>query len=392
MFSLILRGKELLMGKSLKGKELGKNICQRKDGTYMARFVNRFGKRQTIYAKTLNELRSKLREEQYKDEKQLNVVENSMILDEWFDTWLNTCKQNCRDTTKRTYTIQYNRLRKDLGWRKLSNLSLVIVQDAFNHLKTDASRRDCKAVLVDMLNRAMESDLITKNVALSINTRIDNNEKEEKRILSARETELLLSTSKGGMLYPLFVMALNTGMRMGEIIGLTWDSIDFDNGMISVTKTLCYLPNNGDAIYEFHPPKSKAGKRRIPMSKQVKEMLLEQKQWHDNLAKRFNAVPGFEDLVFTSKTNRPLNASNIKDSINYLVARINIGNPDINFQHFTPHCLRHTFATNCIEKGMRPKTLQKLLGHNSLQMTMDLYCHVHDDVLKEEMAAIIEMV
>ena len=121
-------------------------------------------------------------------------------------------------------------------------------------------------------------------------------------------------------------------------------------------------------------------------------MLLEQKQWHDNLAKRFNAVPGFEDLVFTSKTNRPLNASNIKDSINYLVARINIGNPDINFQHFTPHCLRHTFATNCIEKGMRPKTLQKLLGHNSLQMTMDLYCHVHDDVLKEEMAAIIEMV
>ena len=172
-------------------------------------------------------------------------------------------------------------------------------------------------------------------------------------------------------------MALNTGMRMGEIIGLTWDSIDFDNG---------------DAIYEFHPPKSKAGKRRIPMSKQVKEMLLEQKQWHDNLAKRFNAVPGFEDLVFTSKTNRPLNASNIKDSINYLVARINIGNPDINFQHFTPHCLRHTFATNCIEKGMRPKTLQKLLGHNSLQMTMDLYCHVHDDVLKEEMAAIIEMV
>lgn len=380
------------MGKSLKGKELGKNISQRKDGTYMARFVNRFGKRQTFYAKTLNELRTKLREEQYNDEKQLNVVDSSITLDEWFDMWLNTCKKNCRDTTRRTYTIQYNRLRKELGWRKLSGLTLIMVQNAFNNLKTDASRKDCKAILVDMLNRAIESDLLIKNVALSVNTKIDNVEKEEKRILSSDEVEVLLNASKGGRLYPLFLMALNTGMRMGEIIGLTWDSIDFDNGMIYVTKTLCYLPNNGDAIYEFHPPKSKAGKRKIPMSKQVKEMLLEQKQWHDDVEERFQAVPGFEDLVFTSKTNHPIHASNIKDSINYLVEKINLENPDIEFEHFTPHCLRHTFATNCIERGMRPKTLQKLLGHTSLQMTMDLYCHVPDEALKEEMAAFIEMV
>lgn len=82
----------------------------------------------------------------------------------------------------------------------------------------------------------------------------------------------------------------------------------------------------------------------------------------------------------------------IKDSINNLVARINAERPKERFEHFTPHCLRHTFATNCIAKGMRPKTLQKLLGHNSLQMTMDLYCHVLDETLKEEMSAIAEMV
>ena len=90
--------------------------------------------------------------------------------------------------------------------------------------------------------------------------------------------------------------------------------------------------------------------------------------------------------------NNPIHASNIKDSINYLVDKINSKNPELEFKHFTPHCLRHTFATNCIAKGMRPKTLQKLLGHNSLQMTMDLYCHVLDDTLKEEMSAITEMV
>ncbi len=380
------------MGKSLKGKELGKGISQRKDGLYQARFINRFGKRQTVYAKTMHEITKKLRDEQYEDERQLNVVDSNVTLDEWFDLWMDTCKKNCRDTTKHTYTIQYNRLREKLGWRKLTNLNLVIIQNAFNDLKTDASRRDCKAVLVDMLNRAVESDLLNKNVALSVNTKINHAEKEEKRVLTEDEIKLLLDASKDGQLYPLFVVALHTGMRISEIIGLTWDCVDFRNGMIHVTKILCYLPNNGDAIYEFHPPKTKAGKRNIPMSKLVKETLLNQKKWHDRVSSRFAPRQGLENLVFTSKTNKPLHNTNIRESIDYLVDKINKQHPDVEFKRFTPHCLRHTFATNCIAKGMNPKTLQKLLGHNSLQMTMDLYCHVLDETLKEEMSTIAEMV
>lgn len=379
------------MGKSLKGKELGNGISQRKDGTYCARFVDRFGKRKSIYAKTYSEIRKKLREKQYEDEKQINVVETNMTLDEWFDEWLNTCKKNCRDTTKRTYNIQYNRIREELGWRKLTCLNLVVIQRAFNNLKSDASRADCKSLLVDMLNRAMESDLIIKNVAVSVNAKISHDAQKEKRVLQPDEIELLFKSSKAGRLYPIFVIALNTGMRIGEIIGLTWDCIDFENSMIYVTQTLCYIPNNGNAIYELHPPKSKAGRRNIPMTKLVKEVLAEQKIWKDNVNDHFEPQTGFEDLVFTSKTNRPLNFANIKDSINYLVKKINSENPEINFEHFTPHCLRHTFATNCIANGMKPKTLQKLLGHNSLQMTMDLYCHVLDDTLKEELGAFNEM-
>lgn len=380
------------MGKSLKGKELGKGITQRKDGLYQARFVNRFGKRQTIYAKTYNDITKKLRDSQYEDEKQLNIVNSNMTLDEWYVVWLETCKMNCRDTTKRTYKIQYNRLREELGWRKLKDLNLVVIQKAFNHLKTDSSRRDCKAVLVDILNRAAEADLLNKNAALSVNTKIERKEAVEKRVLTTEEIKLLYQSSKGSQLYPFFVVALNTGMRIGEILGLTWDCVDFDNNMLRVEKTLCHLPNNGNAIYEFHPPKSKAGKRNIPMSKQVKEVLQEQKAWHDGILTRFQPQAGFENLVFTSKTNHPLNASNIRTAILYLVDRINEVNPAEKFERFTPHCLRHTFATNCIAKGMRPKTLQKLLGHNSLQMTMDLYCHVLDETLKEEMAIVAEMV
>lgn len=380
------------MGKSLKGKELGRGISQRKDGLYQARFINRFGKRQTVYAKTYSEITKKLRDGQYEDEKQLNVVSSNITLDEWYAIWLDTCKKNCRDTTKRTYTIQYNRLREELGWRKLTSLNLVIIQKAFNNLKTDSSRRDCKAVLVDILNRAVEADLISKNVALAVNTKIEGREQAEKRVLTTEEIQMLYQSTRDSQLYPFLVLALNTGMRMGEILGLTWDSVDFESGIIHVEKTLCYLPNNGKAIYEFHPPKSKAGKRNIPMSKVVQEVLQEQKAWVNDVNTRFKPQRGFEDLVFISKTNHPLHESNIRASILYLVDRINEENPAEEFERFTPHCLRHTFATNCIAKGMRPKTLQKLLGHNSLQMTMDLYCHVLDETLKEEMSIIAEMV
>lgn len=380
------------MGKSLNGKELGKGISQRRDGLYQARFVNRFGKRQTIYAKTYSEITKKLRDEQYEDEKQINVVDNSVTLNEWYEIWIKECKKNCRNTTIKAYGIQYNRIRESLGWQKLTNLNLIIIQKAFNELKSDASRHQCKVLLVDILNHAMKSDLINKNVAVSVCTKIDRKEKIEKRILTETEIQLIYKFSRNNRIYPFLVMALNTGMRRGEILGLTWDCIDFDKGIIRVEKTLCNLTNKGDSIYEFHPPKSIAGKRSIPMTKMVRDVLQEQKQWCEYVEKQYAPKKGFEDLVFKSKTNKPIHPTSIKDAINSLVQKINANNESETFEMFTPHSLRHTFATSCIAKGMKPKVLQKILGHSALQMTMDLYCHVLDDTLKDEMSLVAEMV
>ncbi len=380
------------MGKSLKGKELGKGITQRKDGSYQARFTNRFGKRQTIYAKTVTEITRKMREEQFKDEKQINLVDNGMTLDEWFDIWMDTCKKNCRNSSRRVYKTAYNRLSESLGWRKLSTLNLLTLQKTFNDLPSDASRKYSKAILVDMLNKAQESDLIVKNVALKVNTVIDNTQKEEKRILTQDEIDLLLKESYNSYLYPILVVALNTGMRIGEIIGLTWDCIDFENNFISVRKTLCYLPELMENHYEFHLPKTKAGNRDIPMGIKVKEVLEQQKKVQEEKGKSFPPKEGFEKLVFTGRRNNPINTPNISESFERLVRKINKKNQGIILYSITPHTLRHTFASNCIAKGMRPKTLQKILGHSSLKMTMDLYCHVSDDTIKQEMSAVIEMV
>ncbi|MDE6873843.1 MAG: site-specific integrase, partial [Lachnospiraceae bacterium] len=320
------------------------------------------------------------------------LVDNGMTLDEWFDIWMDTCKKNCRNSSRRVYKTAYNRLSESLGWRKLSTLNLLTLQKTFNDLPSDASRKYSKAILVDMLNKAQESDLIVKNVALKVNTVIDNTQKEEKRILTQDEIDLLLKESYNSYLYPILVVALNTGMRIGEIIGLTWDCIDFENNFISVRKTLCYLPELMENHYEFHLPKTKAGNRDIPMGIKVKEVLEQQKKVQEEKGKSFPPKEGFEKLVFTGRRNNPINTPNISESFERLVRKINKKNQGIILYSITPHTLRHTFASNCIAKGMRPKTLQKILGHSSLKMTMDLYCHVSDDTIKQEMSAVIEMV
>lgn len=116
---------------------------------------------------------------------------------------------------------------------------------------------------------------------------------------------------------------VDSGMRIGELLGLTWDCVDFDNGIIKIRKTLPYLPNGGDAIYEFHRPKTKAGKRDIPMTVDVKEALLEQKRWKSPVAIRHNPRLGMEDLVFCSKTNNPIHESNVRGTLRYLIDKIN---------------------------------------------------------------------
>ena len=372
------------MGKSLNGKELGNGISQRKDGLYQARFINRFGKRQTIYAKTLNEVRHKLRTEQYNDEKAINVVDKNMTLDEWFDIWLSTCKKNCRSSTKGSYITHYKRIQEELGWRKLTSLNLIVMQEAFNKLKTDNARKNSKKILVDMLNKAVDTDLLVKNVAKQINTVIAKEEKKERRVLTIRETELFLEQAKGTFYENLFILALETGLRVGELSALQWEDIDFKKKVIHVKHTLCYFSKNGKYVFEMHDTKTNNGKRTIPLTaKAINSLKCQKLQKQEIILKGKTAKEEFQNLVFVTKNNQPTQQFLINQCMQLVIQNMN--KAGIDFSPFTLHTLRHTFATRAIESGMNPKTLQRILGHGTLQMTMDLYCHVTEDTMFEEM-------
>ena len=371
------------MGKSLNGKELGKGISQRKeDGLYIARFTNRFGKRQVISDKTYNGIQKKLREAIVADEKAINVINSNMTLDEWYDKWINTCKKNCRNNTKETYAKHYKRIKNALGWRKLNKLNLVVMQDAINELRTDNERKNSKKILVDMLEKAVASDLIPKNVAKQITTEITKEEKKPRRVLTVKETEIFLAEAESTFYYNLFVVALETGMRIGELSGLQWEDIDYKEKVVHVRHSMTYFSKDGKYQFELHPTKTNKGLRDIPLTSKAIVALRQQyfiKQTLVNSGKE--PLKGFENLVFVSKNNKPTTQFLVSECIGGILKKIHKNNPDLVFEKITPHCFRHTFATRWLEAGVPIKTVSAMLGHSQLQLTTDLYMHVTQDSL-----------
>lgn len=371
------------MGKSLNGKELGKGISQRKeDGLYIARFTNRFGKRQVISDKTYNGIQKKLREAIFADERAINVVNNNMTLDEWFVKWMDTCKKNCRNNTKDTYARHYKRVKKALGWRKLNKLNLVVMQDAINDLKTDNERRNSKKILVDMLDKALASDLITKNVAKQITTDVTREDKKTRRVLTVEETAIFLKEAEDTFYYNLFVVALETGMRIGELSGLQWEDIDYRKKLIHVNHSMTYFSKDGKYIFELHPTKTNKGMRDIPLTTKAIKALKQQHFMKQTLVSSHREpMKGFEKLVFVTKNNRPTTQFLVSECINGIIKKIHKNYPNLVFEKITPHCFRHTFATRWLEAQVSIKTVSAILGHSQLQLTTDLYMHVTQDSL-----------
>ena len=371
------------MGKSLKGKELGTGICQRKDGLYQGYFVDRFGKRQTLYGKTVNEITQKLTKAKYENEKALNVATSDTTFSEWVETWIDIYKSDCRNSTITVYRRALKGVESELGWRRLQSIGKIHVQKAINELRTTHSKKYTLSLLKDLFGKAVECEILVKNPARGVITG-KAEAKKEKRILSESETCILLEGLKNTTYLREFVIvALNTGMRSGEILGLCWSDVDFEKSEIDISKTLLYPKAS---MFEFHPPKTASGKRTIPMTKECKTALLRQKMYCNKVMMHHESMEGFEDLVFVTSTGKPVSGVSVNTQLKEHAKAI-----DISFTGITCHSLRHTFATNCIEKGMKPKVLQKILGHSSLRMTMDLYCHVRTDAIKEEMRLFAEL-
>lgn len=375
----------MYMGTNLKGKELGEGISQRKDGRYQGRYTDRFGKRKYVYDADLSELKKRLRKVMSENDCCMNVCDDTMTLNEWFEEWIATYKGNCVDTSIQTYRVNYQRIADTLGDIPLSKLNVATVQRTINKIESPQSQEDTLGLLKSLLSKAVNVELLSKNPASGVVTKKIPN-KEEQYAFSDKEMELFLEEMKHYRYYPICVVALGTGMRIGEILGLTWDCIDWKKKQIHVKQTLVLVRGREITSFDIHPPKTASGKRDIPMLPQVEAILKEQykRRLEMNLSGK-KPLKGFENLVFFTKMNKPIDPVVINKAMSKIHIKLQKKYPDMEFEHFHPHTMRHTFATHALRSGMQPKTLQKIMGHSTLAMTMDLYSHVLEDTLEQEM-------
>ena len=386
------------MGKDLNGKEIGKCMTQRANGTYEARYVDRYGVRKSLYAATIPELKLKLDKAKYEDSHHQEVM-SSITLDKWFEVWLDVYKTNAiRPSTRVGYLNVYNHhISPHIGNFLLCEIKTIDIRRLINILEREgfgySTQNRVRIMLSDMFDKAIMDDYMIKNPARGV--KVTNKEDFTRRVLTKDEQNIFFELSKGTFFDNLYVVMITTGMRIGEVCALTWDDIDLENKRIKVTKTLSYQKFEGDTNRSFHigPPKTRTSNREIPISKRCEIALKKQFVLRNNIMSRkyIKPVKGFENLLFVSIYGRPVCTQTVTDAMDKLVREINETRDDAEqMLRITPHCFRHTFATRCFEAGIPPKTVQTLLGHASLDMTMNLYTHVMDDKKDEALEALNE--
>lgn len=381
------------MGKSLDGKELGNGIVQKKNGRYEARYVDRFGKRVSISGNDLKDVKRRFNEAIYENDKEINLREN-IKLDDWYLKWMNIYKFDViRENSKSYYNTVYRKhISPKLGNFYLRDITQVQIKELIKELGKQGYKYETKnkvrIMLLDMFNKALDNEFVNKNPARGITVKRD--EEKDVQVLSIKDQVSFFDCCKGTFYDNFFTVAISTGMRIGEIAALRKEDIDFENKLISVKRTLVYQKYEGDTCKTFHfeLPKTKTSTRQIPMNRQC-EVALKKQLLQKNVIKSKRpkeCAIQFQDLLFTTKYNTPLNAQIICDAIKKVVDEINLVRDDTEeMDIFSCHCFRHTFATRCFEAGIQPKTVQSYLGHASLQMTMDLYTTVLKEHKTSEM-------
>ena len=378
------------MGKNLKGRECGKGIYQRKDGFYSARFVDRCGNRQEKYFNTLPEARNWLEDAKYHDKHGTTVLPADTTVDTWFEFWIANIVGDLSPNTRRNYRERYTRnIQPVIGNMRLADVKPLHCKLVLNRMEATyagSTIRQTYIAMGTMFKSALMNDMIQKHPMDGVRYTKPVRPANDIHFLTVGEQKKFLEVAKRSHNYHQYALILETGLRTGEMIGLTWDAIDWDKRTLTVNKTLEFRHKQQE--WRAGPPKTQHSYRTIPLTKRAYDILKEAREkWEngkksDSLSKTLSYIDRrtgaqasliMADLVFINyRTGEPAKNSSYDTHLYKLCDEAGI-------KHFCMHALRHTYATRAIEAGVQPKVLQKMLGHASLSTTMDRYVHVTDD-------------
>lgn len=388
--------------KDSKGRKLRDGESQRSDGRYSFRYTDRAGKRRGIYAHDLPELREKEKRisKDLEDSVTADVSLKKLTVNALFERYMEL--STVSDSTRVNYTSAWNTHVKDgIGGIKAMRLLPSDIKALYTKLSKDgyacSTIKIVQNLLFPVLEMAVNDGIIRKNPAKGALGDYGRPPKELNALTLRQQEELLSFVKPHGVFnvyHPMLTVMLGTGLRCGELAGLTWNDVDMEKREVSVNHQLIYK-NFGDGL-KLHAstPKTASGIRAVPMTEKVFRAFEEQKTLNSLLNKdgKGFSVDGYSDFIFMTKNGRPLLMSSVNKILSNIVKDMNRqekngGEP---FPHISAHVMRHTYCTNMAERGMDIKVLQFLMGHANINVTMDVYNHIADRSRIENEIAKIE--
>lgn len=390
--------------KDNKGRVLEKGESQRKDGIYMFRYNDLQGKRQSIYNADLSKLREEKRKIIRDLEDGINSSGSNITLNQQFDRYI-SMKTNLANSTRMNYWgLWESNIRNTVfGNKKVNQIkksdilafytSLVERGLKYSTLKT------FNGMLAPCFELAVDDDLIRKNPCKDCINQFFQNDARKKEALTKEQEKIFLEfvqkSNVYAVYYPMLVFMLETAVRCGEMIGLTWNDIDFKYGTVNISHQLLYRKKDGKYQLYADTPKTSSGIRIIPITSSVKKALKQQREAQLRLGWRSEKmIDGFGEFCFTTKNKNPIMPSAVNNVLLNIVQAYNkqemkqsqIENREpVLLLDISAHILRHTGCTRMAESGMDLKVLQYIMGHSKISVTMEVYNHTSADRNKKEM-------
>lgn len=367
-----------------KGRILKTGENQRPNGTYEYRYTDAYGKSRSVYAKTLKSLRQKEADIQ-RERMDGMLVPNKMTVAQLVDAYMEL-KRGISPNTLRAYRTVINRIREsEFGSRLIRDIKISDAKRFYISLHDLGCKRNTIVLYHNLLRPAFEmaldDDFIRKNPFKFKMADILKDDSEKRIPLTKEQQKIYLQFVQevgGDKYYDDIVVLLGTGLRVSELYGLTKKDIDLKRRLIFVERQLC---RTAEKPYFIKAPKTDSGVRCIPMSDSV-YMSLKRILKNRNQPKVEFLIDGYSGFVFLDKADKPkvaVHLENYMRSIQMKLSRI-YGK---SFPKVTPHVLRHTFCTNMQQSGLDVKSLQYLMGHSNVSVTLDVYTHTDFNAVQE---------
>lgn len=375
------------------------------DKRYSYRWTDRYGRRHSVYAKTLTELRAKEKDISKDISDGIRTESFSITLNDLYHIWKDV-KRGIKDVTFQHYCYMYEKfVESSIGKLRLAIIKKTDIKRFYISLaevqKVSLSTvSNVHTVIHQIFSMAVEDNYIRFNPSEQALRELKKEQRfssEKRTALTAEQQKIfldyLITHKKHTFRYPIFAVMLGTGLRVGEATGLRWEDVDLDKGVIDVNHSLSYYrrrtaEQGGKAGYCFtvNSPKTQASKRKIPILDFVKEAFLMERHYQEEADIHCESeIDGYSDFVFLNSRGKVYNQMSLDKAIDYIIRECNSelvaqGKTDLLLPHFSCHSLRHTFATRMCEYGVNVKVVQDVMGHTDISTTMNIYTDATKDM------------